>query len=199
MSEVIDKFVETALIDSERSNSKRALITYLETVLFNPDRLSIIDENPDLSDKIIQIYYNLAPTKLASVILESLLCQYNQNLALSLLEQSSKVATSSNSSEDNKRKSSNPNINQSFIPLSPSLSASNSYLYTSSPGFPALHSAHSSLSIDRKTVFVRALLYLDLGIFISISSFSFLPTYFIPFPSSLFPSFSTLSFSSLLP
>ena len=48
--------------------------------------MAVIDESPELSSQIIKLYKQLAPHKLASVILDSCLQKYDEVQALALLE-----------------------------------------------------------------------------------------------------------------
>ena len=151
MSNVITPFL-TALKEDAKSGARRAILIYLDAILFDNDKLSIMDETPELSDKIIAIYYTLARSKVASVILDSSLSKYNQETALLLLE------------ENPIRKDNNNNSNRKvqkkyYHASSPEIDKST----TSSLVIPDLVPTFQSTGMSLKNIFVRGLLYLDLG------------------------------------
>ena len=129
--------------DQELSSGRRAVINYLDAVLYDPDRENIVDETPELANRILALYYALARSKLASIILESSLSQYDQKYALELLQDDPPARGTST------RAGSAPQI----ITVPP-LDGEEVL-----PGI--LVAPQSGLSL--KSTFVRALLRLDLG------------------------------------
>lgn len=68
-------------------NRARALISYLNQILFTKDELEFVDETKELSNFILKnIYHPYDPSTLADVILDSCLNQYDQTLAVDLME-----------------------------------------------------------------------------------------------------------------
>jgi hypothetical protein len=89
MSKVIPPLVEAAM-SNPSGGARRALATYLDSILFQPlNDLTIIDETYDLSNEILRLYFTIARNKLPSVILQSRLQLFDLNLALQLLEDDS--------------------------------------------------------------------------------------------------------------
>eukprot|EP00727_Mastigamoeba_balamuthi_P013441 m51a1_g872 hypothetical protein (1091) ;mRNA; r:834507-838750 len=66
-------------------DSKPALLEYLDRVLFDPAMMDVMDEDPQLSNEILQYYVNWAPHRLSTVIIDSCLSSYSEKMALLLL------------------------------------------------------------------------------------------------------------------
>jgi hypothetical protein len=66
--------------------SAQELTFYLDRVLFDPNMVHLLDDDVALADQILMHYHLNAPSRLASVILDSSLSSYTQSLALQLLE-----------------------------------------------------------------------------------------------------------------
>jgi len=91
LSEVIKKFeiLDQKENDSEADQFDRAnaLIFYLNEVLFTKEVLEFVDETQELSNDILKnVYHKLAPSEVANLILDSCLNQYDQELAVEILE-----------------------------------------------------------------------------------------------------------------
>ena len=146
LSSVIEPFL-AAIQEEAKSSARRGILNYLDAILFDPDKTPLIDETPELADKILAIYYTLAKPKLASVILDSSLSKYNQEIVLQLLEEST-VNTSKRGTKKFHHQS------------APFLDASQ---VRSSLVLPDISPSFKSTGMSLKNIFVRGLLYLDLG------------------------------------
>ena len=91
LSEVIEKFdiseTQGPSRDEDVVNRAQALIAYLNQILFTRDELEFVDETKELSNFILQnVYQYYDPATLSDLILDSCLNQYDQTLAVDLME-----------------------------------------------------------------------------------------------------------------
>ena len=149
MSTIIEPLLEATSNESSRT-ARRGILHYLDSILFDTDKKPIMDETPDLSDKILAIYHTFARGKLASVILESSLSKYNQETALRLLEDPRTMKRAPELPLHSKK----PNRYHH---------ASAPAIQTGSLGIISSPSPSFQSGLSLKNIFVRALLYLDLG------------------------------------
>jgi len=62
------------------------LLSYLDTILFDEKKRSVISNNRQTGDEILKLYYKFAPHRLSTLLLESSLKCYTKSYAISLLD-----------------------------------------------------------------------------------------------------------------
>lgn len=145
-SESSRTLVDVSRIFLQQEQGRAALLEYYDRVLFDPDMLPFMAEEPDLSNEILRYYVEFAPHRLSTVVIDSCLAAYSQRLALVLLDLAQHVRSMTAES----RRS-----NLQALP-------SNSDQLIAAAAASAASSAPQQQDVPPKDLFAKALLTLDL-------------------------------------
>lgn len=135
--------VDVSRIFLAQEAGRAALLEYYDRVLFDPDMLPFMAEEPDLSNEILRYYVEFAPHRLSTVIIDSCLAAYSQPLALVLLDLAQQVRSMTAESR---------RTNLQAVALTSDTAAPRT------PGAPP-----ADADVPPKDLFAKALLTLDLG------------------------------------